>query len=50
MGNNTIFYILGAVVIIYLFISVTNRRIGKRRKDRKFLDGYNRKKKNDPED
>ncbi|MBC6998864.1 MULTISPECIES: hypothetical protein [Bacteroidota] len=42
MGN-TIYIILGVVVVIYLFISVTNRRQHKERKSRKFMEGYKRK-------
>lgn len=40
MENYTIYIVLGVVVIIYFFISVTNRRQSKSRKSRKFMEGY----------
>tara|TARA_B100001146_G_C16183703_1_gene435774 strand:- start:159 stop:311 length:153 start_codon:yes stop_codon:yes gene_type:complete len=45
MGNNTIYYILGIVAVVYLLISMTNKRQGKKRKSRKFMEGYKRKEK-----
>ncbi|PKA96992.1 hypothetical protein B0O79_0640 [Flavobacteriaceae bacterium MAR_2009_75] len=45
MGENTIYIVLGVVVVIYLFITMTNRRQSKNRKTRKFLDGHQRKRK-----
>ncbi|CAM3564712.1 hypothetical protein ZORO111903_20075 [Zobellia roscoffensis] len=43
MYNNTIYYILGALAIIYILISMNNRRQSKDRKSRKFMDTYERK-------
>ncbi|SHJ27834.1 hypothetical protein [Pseudozobellia thermophila] len=50
MGKNTIYIVLGVVVVIYLFISMANRRRAKDRKSRKFLEGYQRRKKPEKED
>ncbi|MGB5645999.1 hypothetical protein [Muriicola sp.] len=41
--DNTVYYILGAVAVIYLALSVFNRKRSKERKSRKFMDGYDRK-------
>ncbi|CAZ97093.1 hypothetical protein Q4603_18180 [Zobellia galactanivorans] len=43
MYNNSIYIILGVVAVIYIVISMNNRRIGKDRKSRRFMDGYERK-------
>ena len=43
--DNTIFYILGAVAAMYVLLSVFNKKRSKKRKVRKFMDGYDRKKK-----
>lgn len=40
-----IYYILAALAVIYLAISVFNKKHGKRRKNRKFMEGYERKEK-----
>ena len=45
MENNTMFYVLGGVVAIYLFISMRNRNKSKDRKSRKFMNDYTRKNK-----
>jgi len=45
--DNTIFYVLGLVAVIYVALSVFNRKRSKERKSRKFMDGYERKKKKD---
>ncbi|WP_372946585.1 hypothetical protein [Muriicola sp.] len=42
--DNTIYYVLGAVAVIYVALSVFNRRRSKERRSRKFMDGYERKK------
>ncbi|MGB5173011.1 hypothetical protein [Eudoraea sp.] len=41
--NNTILYVLAGVAILYIFISSYNKRHSKKRKSRKFMDGYKRK-------
>lgn len=41
--NNTIYIILGVVFVIYLVISITNRRKSRDRKSRKFMSDYKRK-------
>ncbi|MDO6519690.1 hypothetical protein [Zobellia uliginosa] len=43
MHNNTIYIVLGVVAVIYIVISMNNRRVGKDRKSRRFMDGYERK-------
>ncbi len=43
MYNNTIYYILAALAVIYILISMNNRRQSKDRKSRKFMDSYERK-------
>ncbi|MGB5554298.1 MAG: hypothetical protein WBM83_06540 [Flavobacteriaceae bacterium] len=43
----TMYYILGAVAIVYLLISRINRRKSKDRKSRKFMGDYSRDKKKD---
>jgi len=43
MEKNTIFYILGALVVIYLLIAMTNRKKANSRRDRKFMGEYKRK-------
>ncbi|GGD42807.1 hypothetical protein [Muriicola marianensis] len=43
--DNTIYYVLGLVAVIYIALSTFNRRRSKERKSRKFMDGYQRKKK-----
>lgn len=47
MDKYTIYAVLGIVFVVYLFISFSNRRRSNRRKDRKFMDGYNRSKRSD---
>jgi hypothetical protein len=41
--DNGIYYLLGALAIVYLLISGFNKRNAKRRKSRKFMEGYERK-------
>lgn len=43
--DNTIYYILGIVALIYIALSAFNRKRSKERKSRKFMDGYDRKSK-----
>ena len=38
----TIYTVLGVLFVIYLFISIYNRNRSKRRKSKKFMDGYKR--------
>ncbi|MBT8280159.1 hypothetical protein [Muriicola soli] len=45
--DNTIFYVLGLVAVIYIALSVFNKKRSKDRKSRKFMEGYERKKKKD---
>lgn len=45
MEKNTIFYILGGVAAVYIFISMFNRQKSKDRKSRKFMSDYDRKNK-----
>ncbi|WP_298472504.1 hypothetical protein [uncultured Maribacter sp.] len=45
MENNTMFYVLGGVVAIYLFVTMRNRQKSKDRKSKKFMSDYNRKNK-----
>ncbi|WP_291865784.1 hypothetical protein [Maribacter sp.] len=45
MEDNTMFYILGGVAAVYLFISMRNRQRSKDRKSKKFMSDYNRKNK-----
>ncbi len=40
---DNIYYILGALAIVYIAFSVFNKRNAKRRKGRKFMEGYERK-------
>lgn len=40
MADNTIYIVLGVVAVVYIFISMTNRRQSKSRKSRKFMEGY----------
>lgn len=41
--SNTIFYILGALIVIYLVIGIYNKRSGRQRRSRRFMEGYERK-------
>ena len=41
--DNTIYIVLGVVFIIYLWISIYNRKIGRRRRKRRFMEDYRRK-------
>jgi hypothetical protein len=36
---NTMYYILGALLVVYLLIGMFNKRQGKRRKSRSFMEG-----------
>ncbi|MEY8019869.1 hypothetical protein AB8P51_03495 [Muriicola sp. SD30] len=45
--DNTIFYVLGLVAVIYIALSVFNKKRSKDRKSRKFMEGYERKNKKD---
>ncbi len=38
-----IYYILGALLVLYLLIGIFNKRASKQRKSRKFMEGYERK-------
>lgn len=37
-----IYAVLGVLVVIYLFITIYNRNKSKRRRSKKFMDGYKR--------
>jgi uncharacterized membrane protein YuzA (DUF378 family) len=41
--DNSIFYILAGVALFYIIVSVFSKKNAKRRKSRKFMDGYERK-------
>ncbi|WP_297797057.1 hypothetical protein [uncultured Eudoraea sp.] len=41
--NNYIFYILAGVALVYIILSIFSKKVSKRRKSRKFMDGYERK-------
>ncbi len=43
------YVVLGIVAAIYLVISITNRSRSRKRKSRKFMDGYSRKTKKEDE-
>ena len=42
-----IYYLLGGLAVLYIAITVYNKRGSKRRKSRKFMEGYERKDKQD---
>ena len=44
--NNNIYYILGALLVVYLLIGIFNKRTARRRRSRKFMEGYERKDRN----
>ncbi|MEM9143224.1 MAG: hypothetical protein AAGA86_09565 [Bacteroidota bacterium] len=41
--------VLGTLIVVYLFIIIYNRKQSKRRRDRKFMEGYGNPKKNKEE-
>ena len=41
--SNNIYYILGALLVVYLIIGIFNKRSAKQRRSRKFMEGYERK-------
>ncbi|MFS4418306.1 hypothetical protein [Maribacter sp. 2307ULW6-5] len=41
--DNTIYIILGVLIVIYLAVTIMNRRQAKERKSRKFMEKYKRK-------
>ncbi len=41
--DNTILYVLAAVAIIYIVITTYNKKHSRKRKSRKFMEGYKRK-------
>ncbi|HMB63131.1 MAG TPA: hypothetical protein VKN36_08675 [Eudoraea sp.] len=43
--DNTIYYIVGGLAVVYLLISMFNKRNARRRKSRGFMEGYERKEK-----
>jgi hypothetical protein len=38
-----IYYILGALLVVYLLISMFNKKTARKRRSRKFMEGYERK-------
>jgi len=38
-----IYYILAGLAVVYIFLSIFNKRNAKRRKSKKFMEGYERK-------
>ncbi len=45
MSENMIYYVLGTVAVMYLLLSMNNKRKGKKRKSRGFMSDYKRKQK-----
>ena len=45
-----IYYLLGGLAALYLAISIFNKRNARKRKSRKFMDGYIRKDKREKEE
>ena len=43
-----IYYLLAGLAVIYLAITIYNKKGAKRRKSRKFMEGYQRKDKKEP--
>lgn len=41
--NNTIYYILAGLLVIYLLIGMANKRTSRKRRSRKFMEDYERK-------
>ena len=39
------YYVLGGLALVYIIFSVYNKKTAKRRKGRKFMEGYQRKEK-----
>ena len=49
--NNVIFYILGGLLVVYFLISMYNKKQGRQRKSRSFMEGRrlrDRKEEKDP--
>ena len=42
MGSNTMYFILGALVLIYFLVLFNNKRNNKKRKSRSFMEGKKR--------
>ena len=42
-----IYYLLGGLAIIYIVFTVYNKKTSKRRKSRKFMEGYERRSKDE---
>ncbi len=43
--DQTIYYVLGGVVAVYLVLSMWNKKNAKQRRSRNFMDGYHPRKK-----
>ena len=41
--ETNIYYVLGIVIVLYLFITVYNKKKSTRRRSRTFMEGYQRK-------
>lgn len=41
--DQTIYYVLGAVAVIFILLQIATRRKAKKRKAKTFMDGYERK-------
>ncbi|NHF57792.1 hypothetical protein FK220_000465 [Flavobacteriaceae bacterium TP-CH-4] len=41
--DNTFYFILGALFVLYLIVTITTRNKSKKRKSRKFMEDYKRK-------
>lgn len=45
--NNKIYIIVGALFVVYLLITMSNKRRSNKRKSKKFMEDYSRKDKED---
>ncbi len=48
--NVNIYYLLAGLAVIYIAITIYNKKGARRRKSRKFMEGYQRKDKRDDKD
>lgn len=44
---NNIYYILAGLAVVYILFSINNKRVSKRRRSRKFMEGYERRSKSE---
>jgi len=43
--DNSIYYVLGAVAVVFIVLQIATKRRTKKRKSKSFMDGYKRKEK-----